>query len=182
MRDEEVPHDSLKGFGVWSHPVGTHGRYDDDGVGRASRESAVPADHADDRGADRSRHLDRGNEVGADLPVAISSAHREHEDDVGSRETTPSEPRGEHRLPALVIRPRGELSHVVCWAVGFKARDLSKVVDGMRGVRGTAPDTQEKQTASATPPFDEDRHNALDHVAIEFGGDLSRLSEIPIAM
>src|SRR5262249_31393664 len=82
--------------------------------------AAVAADHAENRGADRSRVLQRAHHVDADLSIGIATTDREHEHGVSWTEPALGAPRGEHRVEPLALGPRGHLRRVVGRGSGGK--------------------------------------------------------------
>jgi len=66
-----------------------------------------PADDAKNSGAPLASHIDRADQVDADLTVGIAAADRKDQQGVVGAEPADLEPAGEDRLPALVIGTRG---------------------------------------------------------------------------
>ena len=178
MRDQQVPDDGLKLLGVRRDRCGIHRRYDDARVGDPRGVPAVAADDPEDRAADASCELERLHQILADVALGAAAADREHEHGVLAAQTAFEQPRGEHRVPAFVVRARRQLRHVVGRRVGFEPRELAKIVDGVRGVRGAAADAEQEQPAAARPDERQRRGEALDGVRVERGGDPRGVVEI----
>lgn len=108
MRDEQMPDDGLKRFGVRGDHSGIDSRNDDARISDASGIAAVTADDADDRRPDALSEFEGIDEIGADVFFYIAAAHRKDEEGVGRFEAARFKPRFEDRGPAFVVGPRGE--------------------------------------------------------------------------
>ena len=89
------------------------------------------------------------NEIRRHVVVAATATHGENEQGVARREARGSEPCLEARVPALVVRARGELCDVVGRSVGLEVAQLPKVVHCMRRVGCAASDPEDEQASAA---------------------------------
>ena len=134
---------------------GRPGRADDDRlVGQPGQRPVGRADDAVDGGSDVPGPLDCGRPrlietlCSREPPPTLNTSSASRDE---SFETV--EPRGEGRLPSLVVGARGELGDVVGRSVALDQAELAKVVDRVGGVPGAAADAKDEQptTASRAP-------------------------------
>ena len=74
MRDEQMPHDALKRLAVRRDMRGIYRRNDDAGRRLLRGVTAIATNDADDRRANLLRHLNRADEIGADILFQVASA------------------------------------------------------------------------------------------------------------
>src|SRR5439155_742165 len=84
--------------------------------------------------------------------------------------TSPARPRG--------VDARGQLRDVVGRRVRLDPGDLPEVVDGVRGVAGTAAHPEDEEPAAGRPDGREDVDDPADRVGIEAPGHLHHLVEV----
>ena len=173
-----MPDDRLKRLAVRRHGFGIDGRDDHAGIRDLRGIAPIASDDADNGGADAPRVLQRAHEVGADVLLDAAAAHREHEHAVFAAQPAAGQPGGEYRVPALVVRPGGELRNVVGRGVGLEAGQLPEVVDGVRAVAGTASDSEEEEPAAAASHLREHVGHTLDGVGVEALENLCGLLEM----
>ena len=92
MRDEQMPHESLKRFRVRRDVFGIDSRDDDVRVGDLRRVASVATDDAVDLRADRARIVERVHEVRADVLFEIAAADAEDENGILWPQATDAEP------------------------------------------------------------------------------------------
>ena len=107
MRDQQVPHDGLKGLGMWGQSLSRRSTDDDTEVRLASGHTVILAHDADHRGAHLLRQLDRVHKAHTHVVLAGPAAHREDEQRVLGAKTRALEPLAVGHIPTLVIHPRG---------------------------------------------------------------------------
>src|SRR3954469_17937705 len=132
MRHEQVPHDSLKCLGMWSHALGIDRRYHNDCLSEPRREAAVASDDTNDHGSDLARVLERLDQVGTDVRLAIAAAHRQDEYDISLSKPAAFQRRGKYRAPAVIVRACRQLGHVISGRIRLESGQLAKVVDRVR--------------------------------------------------
>jgi hypothetical protein len=89
------------------------------------------------------------DEVERHLWFARAPADAEHEHGVAVGQAARAQVLVERRLPALVVRARGQLGDVVGRRVGLEVADLAEVVDGVRGVPRAAADPEDEESPAA---------------------------------
>ena len=128
MRNQKVPDDRLKRFGVRSDPVRVHHRNEHADIGDLRCVAALPAHDADDTGSNRSRVVESRNDVRAYIPLDAASADREHQHRIARLQAAGFQPRRKHRLPPFIIDSRCEFRDIVCGRIRFHSRKLAKIV------------------------------------------------------
>src|SRR5262249_7060927 len=106
------------------------------------------------------------------------AADREHQHRILAPQPAFGEPRGEHRVPPLVVGARGQFRHVVGRRVRFEAGELAEIVDRVRLMGSAAADAEDEQTAACRPYGRELRSEPLDRLAVERCGDTRCVVEI----
>ena len=108
MRDQAVPDDGLKSFGMRRDPGFRDGRHDQHHIADVGRMAAIPSDDAKNFEASILSQLQRPHDVDANLLLLVAPANGKDEDGVLGRRVASLQPRGENRLPALVIGAGGQ--------------------------------------------------------------------------
>src|SRR5262249_3388965 len=121
---------------------------DDTGVGGRPREAAIAPDDAEHVRADRPGEFQSTHEVHRYVARHIAAAHGEAEHGVAGTETRAAEPFHAHGHPALAVRTRGQLRHVVSGGVCLEAAQLAKIVHRMASVAGRASHTEHEEPAA----------------------------------
>src|SRR5262249_48909654 len=94
------------------------------------------------------------NQIRTDVFLQAASTDREDQDGVFFAHSAATKPLHKNGGPAIVIGPGGQLRDVVSRSISFEAGQFAKIVDGMRGIRRAASDSQDKQpTALGTRLF-----------------------------
>jgi hypothetical protein len=176
--DEEVPDQSLEGFGVGGDIGGVYGGDDDAGVGDLGGEAAVAADYAADGGAGFLGVFESADEIGADIFYGVAAADGENEDHVGFVEMRAAKPVGVAGVPAFVVNAGGELGNIVGGSVGFDLGDFAEVADSVRCVAGAAANTQKEKTAGAFAQVGEELGGLFDGRLVELTEDVDGFLEI----
>ena len=70
-----MPDDRLKSFGMRSDPVRMPHRNEHADIGDSGCVATIAADHADDRGSNRLRVVERGHDIGTHIRLDTSATH-----------------------------------------------------------------------------------------------------------
>src|SRR6185295_16131402 len=119
VRYQQVPDNSLKSFGMRSDPVRMDNRDEYAGIGQLGCIAAVAANNADDARARRFRIIERGDDIGADVPFKASTSDRKHQNGIAGAEPADLQPIGKYGGPAIVIDPGGQFGNIVGWSIGL---------------------------------------------------------------
>ena len=171
MRDQQMPDHRLKRFRVRRHGRSVHGRDNHARVGDPRRKPAIAADDAENRGANRSRVLERVHQSVADVPFTAAAPNGKHEHAIVCAEAAFSQPGGEHRVPPFVVRASRQLGHVIGRRVRFEPRELAEIIDRVRRVAGTPAQAHEEQAAAPRANRDQCRRHPFDGVDVDGGRD-----------
>src|SRR6266403_1505413 len=178
MTDQQVPDDSLKRLRMGGYRGGIHRRDDDRRIRNARGITPVTAEYSDDPCIHVTGVLHRCYQVGTDVLRNVTAPDREHEDTIGTAQAADLEPANERAFPAFIIDARGELGDIVRWRITLDTRELAKVVDRVRTIRGAPAHAQEEQpTVRRLDVRQHDRH-PLDRLHIQSmqnGGSLAQV-------
>src|SRR5437867_12645011 len=103
MRNQKVPDDRLKSFGMRSDPVRVHHRNEHRDIGDLRRVAAIPAHDTDDTATNRSCIVESRNDVRAYIPLDAASADRVHQYRIARLRAAGFQPRRKHGLPPFII-------------------------------------------------------------------------------
>lgn len=120
-------------------------------IGKIGERPTWSADDAIDRRSTVMRQLDRVDEVDGYAMLTRAAADGEDEQSIRRTQARDLQPACERALPAVVVRTRRQLGHVVGRRIALDRAQLAKVVDGMRSVTGATSDAQQEKSPSTRP-------------------------------
>src|ERR1700689_4264489 len=167
MRNEQMPHESLKGFRMGSNAGGIYGGNQHTGIGHLGGVSPISADDAAHSGAHALAVLQRLHKICADIPLQISATYGKDEEHVAGFEPAATQPIFVRRIPSFVIYPGSQFGDVVGWRIGFDSRNLAKIIHGVRSVSGASAPAQEKQPAAPIPEASDQFRRSLNRILVD---------------
>ena len=166
MRHQGVPDDGLERLDE-RRPQVRRRRHEHRHVRGLGESAPRSPDHAVHRRAPLSCELQRVDDVHGHPVLARAAADREDEQGVLAAEPRRLQPGPERALPAVVVRPRGELGDVVRRRVALDLAQLAEVVDRMRGVTRAAACPEHEQPATAVAERRQSPCHGIDRVDVK---------------
>lgn len=171
-------HHRLKSLRVWRDRVGGNRGNDQARVGQLRGGPSIPSHNTQDPRARFSRHVKRGNQIGADAMLPVPPAHREDEHTVAFVEPAAAEPVRVAGVPAIVVDSRRQLGRIVRGRVAFDSGDLAEVAGGMSRMSRASADAQEKESAPLLANIHQQINHAVNRAAVECSSNSANFFEI----
>lgn len=171
-------HHRLKSLRVRRDRVGGNSGNDQARVCQLRGGPSIPTHNTQDPRARFSRHVNRGNQIGADAMLPVSTAHREDEHTIAFAEPAAAEPVRVAGIPPIVVDPRRQLGRIVRGRVAFDSGNLAEVAGGMSRVSRASAHAQEKESAPLLANIHQQIDHAVDHAAVESRSNIANLFEI----
>src|SRR6185312_4628712 len=166
-----MPDYRLKCLSVRRDGTGVDSRNNDGVVRDPGGVTAVSADDPENLGTNRFGIVQSFNQVRADVLRDVAAADRHDENRIALRQAAGLEPLAEYRVPAFVIGTRRQLRHVINWSIGLDSNDLSKIVHGMRAVRGAAANAEKEQSSSLHAELNQGSDQGFNRSGVELAND-----------
>src|SRR5215472_13947142 len=141
-------------------------------------ESTVASDDATDSGSNFACVTQGRDQVGADVVFRVSAADGKNKDRVLGPQVTPLQPVLVGGLPAIVVDARRQFRNIIGGRVALDVRDLSEVVNRVRGMSRTSAYSEKKDAPTVVANIQQNIKDLVDAVAINQSQDRAGFFQI----